>query len=159
MCAIWPNPARSSRGKPGGPVEISCGKNVAGILIFFPAIFSNIFRTFMHFSQHVCNSSGEQTQLLVVLALAAAVLLLLLLFMAQGQGLLVFLLLLLLRQLCSCSNARVTQFSSSCQSQRRTPHGNVGELFLYSVNSGINVGKIWTKHSLWNVTDYNLVLE
>lgn len=86
MCAIWPNPARPSRGKPGGPVEISCGKNVAGILIFFPAIFSNIFRTFMHFSQHVCNSSGEQTQLLVVLAVAAVVFVVVIIVYGPGAG-------------------------------------------------------------------------
>lgn len=86
MCAIWPNPARPSRGKPGGPVEISCGKNVAGILILFPAIFSNIFRTFMHFSQHVCNSSGEQTQLLVVLAVAVVVVCVVFFIIVYGLG-------------------------------------------------------------------------
>lgn len=159
MCAIWPNPARPSRGKPGGPVEISCGKNVAGILIFFPAIFSNIFRTFMHFSQHVCNSSGEQTQLLVVLAVPAVVFVVVIIVYGPGAGSVAVSAAAAAGQLCSCSNARDTQFSSSCQSQRRTPHGNVGELFLYSVNCGINVRYIWTGHSFWNVTDYNLVLE
>lgn len=40
----------------------------------------------MHFSQHVCNSSGEQTQLLVVLAVAAVVFVVVIIVYGPGAG-------------------------------------------------------------------------